>query len=94
MFFNRCIFSSACPGRINCRQLTIVLENISFSDWIFLYYLAKNMDSVLFCDLLSDLAVEFQQNHVDERETLRMDDFGERSTYEKESIDEVDLRRK
>lgn len=52
------------------------------------------MDSVLFSDLLSDLAAEFQQNHVDERETLRIDDIGEMSTFEKENIDEVDLRRK
>lgn len=94
MWFNRMVFSSACPGRINCRQLNTVIENISFSDWIFLYYLAKNMDSILFCELLSDLAAEFQQNHVDERETLRFDDIGENSSIEKENIDEVDLRRK
>lgn len=88
------VFSSACPGRINCKQLYLVIENISFSDWIFLYYLAKNIDSILFSDLLSDLAAEFRQNHVDERETLRIDDLGERSSIEKENIDEVDLRRK
>lgn len=53
------------------------------------------MDSILFCDLLSDLAAEFRQVHVDERETLRIDDInGERSSIEKENIDEVDLRRK
>lgn len=52
------------------------------------------MDSILFSDLLSDLAAEFRHNHVDERETLRIDDIGERSSIEKENIDEVDLRRK
>lgn len=52
------------------------------------------MDSILFSDLLSDLAAEFQQNHVDERETLRLDDIDAKSSIEKEYIDEVDLRRK
>lgn len=94
MCFNRFIFSSTCPGRINCKQLSTVIENISFSDWIFLYYLAKNLDSTVFCDLLADLSAEFRQNHVEERETLRIDEIGEKSAIDKESIDEVDLRRK
>lgn len=61
---------------------------------MFLYYLARNMDSVVFCDLLAALAAEFRQNHVDERETLRIDEIGEKSAIHKENIDEVDLRRK
>lgn len=59
------------------------------------------MEAFVFCDLLADLAAEFRQQYVDEqevlnneRETLRVDDIGEKSTPEKESIDEVDLRRK
>lgn len=94
MWFNRNVFSATCAGRVNCKQLTTVIHNISFSDWLFLYYLAKNMDSTVFCDLLADLSAELRQNHVEERETLRIDDFGEKSSIEKENIDEVDLRRK
>lgn len=52
------------------------------------------MDPYIFCDLLSDLSDEFQQNYVDERETLRIDEIGEKSTVDKENIDEVDFRRK
>lgn len=60
------------------------------------------MEPYVFCDLLSDLADEFRRPYIeeqealqgDERETLRMDELGEKSTKEKESIDEVDLRRK
>lgn len=48
----------------------------------------------MFCDLLADLSAEFRQNHVEERETLRIDEIGEKSAIDKESIDEVDLRRK
>lgn len=52
------------------------------------------MDSIIFCDLLADLSAEFRENDVNERETLRVEEFGEKSAPEKESIDEVDLRRK
>lgn len=69
-----------------------------------MYYLAKNMEPYVFCDLLADLASEFRRPYIeeqaslgaDERETLRMDELGEKSANEKEkeNIDEVDLRRK
>lgn len=52
------------------------------------------MHGVVFCDLLADLSTEFRQNYVEERETLRIDEVGEKSAIEKENIDEVDLRRK
>lgn len=60
------------------------------------------MEPYVFCDLLSDLAAEFRRPYIeeqadlraDERETLRMDELGGKTAHEKESIDEVDLRRK
>lgn len=101
MWFNRLVFSSTCPGRLNPKHLQTVVRHISYSDWLFLYYLAKNMEPYVFCDLLADLATEFRQNYIEEeetlkneRETLRVEDVGEKSTPKKESIDEVDLRRK
>lgn len=103
MRFSHYVFGSTCPGRINSKHLYTVIHHISYSDWIFLYYLAKNMEPYVFCDLLADLASEFRENYVeelqtlraDERETLRVDDIGEKSVAaSKESIDEVDLRRK
>ncbi|XP_031636050.1 innexin inx7 [Contarinia nasturtii] len=101
MWFNRVLFSSTCPGRLNTKHLATVVRHISYSDWLFLYYLATNMEAFVFCDLLADLAAEFRQQYVDEqevlnneRETVRVDEIGEKSTPEKESIDEVDLRRK
>lgn len=73
-----------------------VNHHISYSDWIFLYYLAKNMEPYIFCDLLADLAAEFRRNYIDEHERLtnEQNQNGERSTIEAEDIDEVDLRRK
>lgn len=60
------------------------------------------MEPYIFCDLLADLATEFRLNYIDEhetyradeRETLRLDDLGEKSAIQKEAIDEVDFRRK
>lgn len=102
IWFNRFVFSSTCPGRLNTKHLSIVIRHISFSDWIFLYYLAKNLEPYVFCDLLADLAAEFRLQYIDEqdpyrtdeRETLRADDLGEKSANHREAIDEVDLRRK
>lgn len=97
MHFNRFIFSTTCRGRLNCKQLSTVIQHISFSDWMFLYFLATNMHGIVFCDLLADLSAEFRQNYADERETLRIDDVSENDgngAIEKENIDEVDLRRK
>lgn len=73
-----------------------VNHHISYSDWIFLYYLAKNMEPYIFCDLLADLAAEFRRNYIDEHERLTKDQnqHGEQSSIETENIDEVDLRRK
>lgn len=102
MRFNRFVFSSVCPGRLNTKHLFTVIHHISFSDWVFLYYLAKNLEPFVFSDLLADLSTEFRQNYVDDRETMRLadretmkaDEIGEKSAINKESIDEVDFRRK
>ncbi len=39
-----------------------VTQHSSFSDWLFLYYLAKNMEPYLFRDMLIDLANELRQS--------------------------------
>lgn len=38
----------------------MITKNLSFSSWLFLYYLAKNMDSYVFKILLNDLAKELR----------------------------------
>lgn len=90
------VFTSVCPGRINTKHLMTVNHHISYSDWIFLYYLAKNMEPYIFCDLLADLAAEFRRNYINEHERLTNDtsNGGERSTIEVEDIDHVELRKK
>lgn len=76
-----------------------ISHHIWYSDWIFLYYLAKNMEPFVFYDLLADLAAEFQTNYTEEHEKLNSNDQstsqnGDRDTIEVEEIDQVDYRRK
>lgn len=60
--FNGFVFSMACPGRLNPWDMLTVTQHSSFSDWLFLYYLAKNMEPYLFRDMLIDLANELRQS--------------------------------
>lgn len=94
------IFSSVCPGRINTKHLMTVSHHIWYSDWIFLYYLAKNMEPFVFYDVLANLADEFRRNYVEEHARLSnpsdqsTSQNGDRDTIKVEDIDQVDYRRK
>lgn len=91
------IYAAACPGRLNTKELATVTRHLSYPDWVFLYYLAKNMEPFVFQNFLSELAAEFTRRYVDD-ENARLyqmeQSTSERSTINKESIDEVDFRRK
>jgi hypothetical protein len=50
----------ACPGKMNPWDMLIVTKEFHFSDWLFLYYIAKNMEPYLFRELLLDIAKEIQ----------------------------------
>lgn len=41
-----------CPGRWNPWDVLEVTNNFFFSDWLFLYYLARNMEPYLFRQML------------------------------------------
>ncbi|XP_053691470.1 innexin inx7 [Sabethes cyaneus] len=49
--FNELLFSFACSGILSQRDIEVITVNFKFSDWLFLYYLAKNMDAHLFKSL-------------------------------------------
>lgn len=66
--FNGFVFSMACPGRLNPWDMLTVTQHSSFSDWLFLYYLAKNMEPYLFRDMLIDLANELRQSDTSDNE--------------------------
>lgn len=71
----------ACPGRLNPWDMLTVTQHSSFSDWIFLYYLAKNMEPYLFRDMLIDLANELRQpDESDNNDDEDIDDPNDIST--------------
>ncbi|XP_055677513.1 innexin inx7 [Lutzomyia longipalpis] len=78
--FNGFIFSMACPGRLHPMDMAVIKKTLIFSDWLFLYYIAKNLDPPVFRELLSSLVIE-----------LRGDVFREVSDDE---MEEVELRRR
>jgi hypothetical protein len=46
------VFSFACPGKMNPWDMCVVTNEFYFSDWLFLYYLARNMEPYLFRQML------------------------------------------
>lgn len=58
--FNKFVFLSACPGKYNPWNVLTVTHEYHFGDWLFLYYIAKNLDNYVFKDLLQQLAEDMQ----------------------------------
>ncbi|XP_024942810.1 innexin inx7 isoform X2 [Cephus cinctus] len=58
--FNRIVFSMASPGKYNPWTVLRVTNHYSFGDWLFIYYIAKNLDSYVFKDLFEHLARDLE----------------------------------
>ncbi|KYM89301.1 Innexin inx7 [Atta colombica] len=58
--FNKFVFSMACPGKYNPWNVLKVTHEYYFGDWLFLYYIAKNLDNYVFKELLQSLAEELE----------------------------------
>ncbi|KZC03794.1 PREDICTED: innexin inx7-like [Dufourea novaeangliae] len=65
--FNKIVFQMACPGRYNPWNVLTVTHECHFGDWLFLYYIAKNLDNYIFKELLHKLAEDMQAR----QETLK-----------------------
>lgn len=92
------VFSMVCPGRLNPRDMLIITQYTSYSDWLFLYYLAKNMEPFVFQNLLTDLSNELRNSDYDDGEVLLRNPVFEKAIRqptpnEVENIDEVDSKR-
>lgn len=59
--FNEYVFSTACPGKLNPWKVLRVTRYCNFTDWLFLYYLSKNMDGYVFRELFIGLAEDLDQ---------------------------------
>lgn len=58
--FNRMVFSMACPGKYNPWNVLKVTHEYYFGDWLFLYYIARNLDNYVFKELLQKLAEDLE----------------------------------
>ncbi|XP_053989359.1 innexin inx7 [Hylaeus volcanicus] len=78
--FNKVVFQMACPGKYNPWNILTVTHECHFGDWLFLYYIAKNLDNYMFKELLHKLAEDMQAKRAEfqripskeEEETLKM----------------------
>ncbi|XP_018333547.1 innexin inx7-like isoform X2 [Agrilus planipennis] len=61
--FNETVFSMSCPGRLNPWDVVTVTKHCSYTDWLFLYYVSKNMDGIVFRELLIGLAEELDKRN-------------------------------
>jgi len=50
----------ACPGKYNPWNVLKVTHEYYFGDWLFLYYIAKNLDNYIFKELLQSLAEDLE----------------------------------
>lgn len=82
--FNKMVFANTCPGKINPWDVLTVSRYCNYTDWLFLKYLAKNMDGLVFREIIIGLAEELEdQNNVEgskkllasETSTVENDDF-------------------
>lgn len=58
--FNRLVFSMACPGKYNPWNVLKMTHESNFGSWLFLYYIAKNLDNYVFKELLERLAEDLE----------------------------------
>lgn len=84
--FNGFAFAIASPGRLNPRDIKTITQNLNYSNWLFLYFLATNMDPTVFRLVFADVAQEIR-NH---RSTVTTETDAEEENSENEAIDQVD----
>lgn len=59
--FNKLVFASPCPGKLDPWNLVTVTQYCDFTDWLFLKYLEKNMDALVFRELFLGLAEDLEE---------------------------------
>ncbi|XP_045760369.1 innexin inx7-like [Maniola jurtina] len=62
--FNELMFRHASHRKFNPYNVIQVVNGCQFGDWLFLYYLAKNMKGIVFQQLFEHLAEELQKREV------------------------------
>lgn len=95
--FNRLVFSTSCPGKLNPWQIMYVTKECHFSDWLFLYYLSKNMDGLVFLKLFIQMAESLDnekhppETPVDEKAILKEELLKEDLLDKKSLLDDHEI---
>ncbi|XP_074025545.1 innexin inx7 [Leptinotarsa decemlineata] len=63
--FNRLVFCTSSPGRLNPWRVLSLLNQVSFTDWLFLVYLSKNIDPMVFRDISQGISEDMQEKTGD-----------------------------
>ncbi|XP_070506516.1 innexin inx7 [Chironomus tepperi] len=84
--FNGFVFSTACPGKMNPWDMLVVTNEFYFSDWLFLYYLAKNMEPYLFRKMLLEYIIPEVQSEKNSMIYGHESDNDNASLNEKEKL--------
>ncbi|XP_072935359.1 innexin inx7 [Epargyreus clarus] len=62
--FNELVFRSVSSSKFNPYNVIKVVNGCQFGDWLFLYYLAKNMKAIVFQELYARLAEELEKREL------------------------------
>ncbi|KAM3957025.1 innexin inx7-like [Aphomia sociella] len=62
--FNDVMFRQVSSGKFNPYNVIRVVNGCEFGDWLFLYYLAKNMQGIVFQELFTTLAEEIEKREM------------------------------
>lgn len=78
--FNKLVFSTTCPGRINPWDVLTVSRYCSYTDWLFLKYLSKNLDGLVFREIIIGLAEELEDDLDSAKKSLMSDQLSNQET--------------
>lgn len=73
--FNEIVFANTCPGKLNPWNVLTVSKNCNYTDWLFLKYLSKNIDGMVFREIFIGLAEELEEKEPS-KEALIMNEEG------------------
>lgn len=68
--FNKIVFANSCPGKINPWDVLTVSQYCSYTDWLFLKYISKNLDGLVFREIIIGLAQELEEDHDTSKQSL------------------------
>lgn len=63
----------ACPGKYNPWNVLRIAYKYYFGEWLFLYYIAKNLDNYVFKALFENLAKDLENKHYVRYKILPLD---------------------